>query len=246
MLTISSSVGEKGKNLKPDVLKIQKAFNALKPLLTSKPLKDDGLYGKNTGNAITAFQKEHVMLINPDGRIDPVGKSINKLAKMLLAVTAPQGLLFPLSMIPEESYKTGMPAFGSNRSKGKRKHAGVDLYAPKGTPVRAMKDGKVIRHYEFYLGTRALEIDHGDMIVRYGEIAEVAAGIVAGDTVKRGQTIGYVGELIFKSGTKMSMLHLEAYKGTSTGALTVRDSAPYQRRQDLFDPTSLLDGASMD
>ena len=246
MLTISASVGEKGTNLNPDVLQIQKAFNALNPLLTSKPLKDDGLYGKNTGDAIIVFQKKHVMLINPDGRIDPGGKSIKTLEKMLLAVTEPQSLLFPLSMMPEESYKTGIRAFGSNRSNGKRKHAGVDLYAPKGTPVRAMKDGKVIQHYAFYLGTRALEIDHGDMIIRYGEIAQVAAEIVAGGTVKRGQTIGYVGELVFESGTKMSMLHLEAYKGTSTGALTVRNIAPYQRRQDLFDPTSLLDGASMD
>ncbi|MCW9048548.1 MAG: hypothetical protein OQK46_10755, partial [Gammaproteobacteria bacterium] len=72
-----------------------------------------------------------------------------------------------------------------------------------------------------------------------------AAGIVTGAKVKRGQVIAYVGELVFKSGNKMSMLHLETYKGTLTGSLTVRSSKPYQRRGDLFDPTQMLDKASM-
>ena len=246
MLTITQSVGIKGKNQKTDVLKIQKAFNKIKPPLTIKPLVEDGLYGNNTANAIISFQKKYLFMIKPDGRIDAGGKSIQKLAKLMNELLAPQELIFPLSAKPEESYKTGARAYGSNRSKGKRKHAGVDLYANKGTPIRAMKDGKVIQHYNFYLGTRALEVDHGDMIIRYGEISRVANGIVAGASVKRGQVIAYVGELVFKSGNTMSMLHLEAYKNTSTGPLTVRAFQPYQRRSDLFDPTSMLDKAVMD
>jgi len=245
MLTITQSVGEEGKNLKNDVLTIQKVLNRVKPPLTAKPLVEDGLYGKNTFNAISVFQKKHVLLVKPDGRIDPGGRTIKKLVQLGVMVTPEQRVLFPLSFKPTESYKSGMRAFASNRSNSTRKHAGVDLYAPKGTPIRAMKDGKVIQHYNFYLGTRALEIDHGDMVVRYGEVSHVAPGIAAGATVKRGQVIAYVGELVFKSGNKMSMLHLEAYKGTMTGPLTVRTAKPYQRRTDLFDPTKLLDGAAM-
>ena len=245
MITITQSVGEKGKNLRQDVLNIQKALNKIKPPLATKLLQEDGLCGKNTGNAITIFQKKYLMLINPDGRIDPGGRTINKLTQMQIVTTPKQGLIFPLSFKPAKSYKFGMRAFGANRSNGTRKHAGVDLYAPKGTPVRAMKDGKVIRDYKFYLGTRALEIDHGNMVVRYGEISHVAPGVTAGTSVIRGQVVAYVGELVFKSGNKMSMLHLEAYKGTFTGPLTVRAAKPYQRRSDLFDPTTLLDGASM-
>lgn len=163
----------------------------------------------------------------------------------MLELVAPQRILFPLKSKPDESFKTGIRAYGSNRSKGKRKHAGVDLYAPKGTEIRAMKDGKVIQSYSFYLGTKALEVDHGDMIIRYGEISHVADGVKPGVNIKRGQVIAYVGELVFKSGNKMSMLHLEAYKGTASGALTVRTTKPYQRRSDLFDPTSLLDSAAL-
>ncbi|MFK5913444.1 MAG: peptidoglycan DD-metalloendopeptidase family protein [Woeseiaceae bacterium] len=245
MLTITQSVGVKGKNLKADVKKIQQSLNKIKPAVTNIRLVEDGLYGDKTGAAIKAFQAKHVFLLKPDGRIDAGGKTIQKLAQMEKELVAPQRALFPLQAKPSESYKSGIRAYGTNRSGGKRKHAGVDLYAPKGTAIRAIKDGKVIQHYSFYLGTRALEIDHGDMIIRYGEVSHVAPGITSGASVKRGQIIAYVGELVFKSGNKMSMLHLEAYKGTTTGALTVRSAAPYQRRSDLFDPTSLLDSAAL-
>jgi murein DD-endopeptidase MepM/ murein hydrolase activator NlpD len=245
MLVILHSVGVKGKNRKPDVTKIQKALNKIKSPFITEKLVEDGLFGSKTGEAITRFQQKHVFLLKPDGRIDPGGKTIQKLAAMAIETLAPQRVLFPLKTKPSESYKTGIRAYGSNRSKGKRKHAGVDLYAPKGTEIRAMKDGKVIQSYTFYLGTKALEIDHGDMIIRYGEISKVADGIKAGVSVKRGQVIAYVGELNFKSGNKMSMLHLEAYKGNGTGSLTVRSATPYQRRSDLFDPTQLLDSAAM-
>ncbi|MBE9567199.1 MAG: peptidoglycan DD-metalloendopeptidase family protein [Proteobacteria bacterium] len=243
MLTITRSVGDKGENLKPDVLLIQQALNKVKPSLTSRPLKEDGLYGKKTADVIAVFQMQHLQMLHPDGRIDPDGRTIQKLVQLLATPVSSQNILFPLRFIPAESYKSGMRAFGSNRSRGQRKHAGVDLYAPEGTPIRAIKDGTVIQHYAFYLGTRALEVDHGDMIIRYGEISHVAEGIEAGSVVKRGQTIAYVGELVFASGNRMSMLHLEAYKGTSSGPLTVRDSKPYKRRDDLFDPTELLDNA---
>ena len=245
MIVIYQSVGNKGKNLDFDVKKIQNALNKIRPSVIKKKLVEDGIYGPITGAAIKYFQKKFVFLTNPDGRIDPGGKTIQKLSQLLIQTMSPQPVLFPLKFKPKKSYKTGIRAFASKRSKGKRKHAGVDLYAPKGTPIRAIKDGKIIQYYNFYLGTKALEIDHGDMLIRYGEISHVAEGIKPGVTVRRGQIVAYVGELVFKSGNTMSMLHLEAYKGTANGALTVRSAKPYQRRSDLFDPTKLLDSSSM-
>ena len=163
-----------------------------------------------------------------------------------MATTAKdQALLFPLLFRPSESYRSGMRAFGSNRSGGTRKHAGCDLYAPVGSPIRAIKDGTIIQSYPFYLGTRALEVNHGDMIVRYGEISTTAPGVVAGATIKRGQVIAYVGQLAFPDGKKMSMLHIEFYKGTMSGPLTVNGALPYKRRADLVNPTNYLDAAVM-
>jgi murein DD-endopeptidase MepM/ murein hydrolase activator NlpD len=242
MIKITQSVGAGGKNLRQDVITIQRALNKVKPSLNDILLFEDGIYGKNTAAAIAVFQKKYVKMINPDGRIDPNGRSIKKLISLQ---NSNSKLLFPLAFRPIQSYNTGMGAFGSSRSSGKRLHAGCDLYAPKNTPIRAILDGLVIQEYPFYLNTRALEIDHGNMIVRYCEISHVAPSIKKGAQVQRGQIIAYVGELVFPSGNRMSMLHIEFYKGTLKGPLTIRGAMPYQRRADLIDPTKLLDGATI-
>jgi murein DD-endopeptidase MepM/ murein hydrolase activator NlpD len=153
----------------------------------------------------------------------------------------PADLLFPLFQRPAESYTTRPRNFGSGRSKG-RKHAGCDLYAPVGTVIRAMAQGKVITAlYAFYGGTYAIEIDHGTFVARYGEIQKTTADkLKVGADVTPGQVIAAVGKL---NNYHESMLHLELYAGTASGGLTVRGSLPYQRRADLFDPTTWLDAA---
>ena len=151
-------------------------------------------------------------------------------------------LRFPLKFRPIESYKVSPRSFGSNRSGG-RKHAGCDLYASAGTDVLSMLDGKVINIYDFYLSTKAIEVDHGKFIARYGEISNVTNGIKIGSTVSRGDVIAKVGTLKFKSGQTMSMLHLELYGKSKTGALTDRNNLPYKRRADLIDPTHYLNSA---
>ena len=137
---------------------------------------------------------------------------------------------------------TSPRSFGSGRSNG-RKHAGCDLYAPVGTPVRAMAGGKVLTAlYSFYGGTYAIEIDHGTFVARYGEVqSAVADQLAVGATITPGQVIGQVGKL---NNYHKSMLHLELYAGTETGALTDRAKKPYQRRGDLFNPSTWLDAAT--
>lgn len=153
-----------------------------------------------------------------------------------------QQLYFPFWNKPALNFRTGARYFGARRSGGRRQHAGVDLIAPFGTKIRAIADGVVVQSpYYFYEGTNALEIRHpGIGVVRYGEISIVkAVKLKAGEQVKAGQLIAYVGRL--NSGS--SMLHFELYSGASTskGSLTVRGNPPYQRRKDLMNPTSLIE-----
>jgi murein DD-endopeptidase MepM/ murein hydrolase activator NlpD len=150
-------------------------------------------------------------------------------------------MLFPLRKRPTVSYKTGHRFFGAARAQG-RKHAGCDLLAKVGTEILAVEDGIVLRGpYYFYDGTYALEVRHGTgFIVRYGEIGGTPAGISPGKPVRKGQVIAYVG-MLEKYGH--SMLHFEMYSGTGTGPLTVRSNKPFQRRNDLIDPTQMLDTA---
>ncbi|WP_109439728.1 M23 family metallopeptidase [Acinetobacter haemolyticus] len=151
--------------------------------------------------------------------------------------------LYPLKTSQKtNSYKSGAGRFGSNRGGGKRKHAGCDLYAPTGTEVRAMADGKVRLVAGFYAGTDVIEIVHEKHIIRYGEVLSGKSLVKAGDNVRRGQLIGYVGQLSIK--VPSMMLHLEMYANPSdTSALTVRGANAYQRRTDLIDPTLILDNS---
>ncbi|MDR2156469.1 MAG: M23 family metallopeptidase, partial [Clostridiales Family XIII bacterium] len=72
-------------------------------------------------------------------------------------------------------------------------HAGIDIPAPTGTPIRAAGDGAVI-----FAGWNSggygymVMIDHGSGIVTlYAHNSSVA--VSAGQTVTRGQTIAYAG-----------------------------------------------------
>lgn len=114
------------------------------------------------------------------------------------------------------------------------------MIAPVGTSVHAVdfgvvdiEDGK----RGFYHGTTSLAVRHqAGYVVRYCEIAKVAAGIRMGVMVRPGQVIAYVGRMHVNS-----MLHFELYAGNKAGPLTNRTNQPFQRRLDLLDPTSLLD-----
>ena len=147
---------------------------------------------------------------------------------------------FPLPTRPTQDYHAGGLRFASDRDGG-RKHAACDLITDKGTSIYAVADGKVIEDpYPFYHGSKALEVDHGDFTVRYGEISSVVHGLVKGTQVSEGDLIAYVGKM-----TNDSMLHFEMYSNDATGPLTDRTKLPFQRRGDLMDPTDFLDNADL-
>lgn len=76
----------------------------------------------------------------------------------------------------------------------KRPHTGIDLAAPRGTPIRSVGDGVVVSAgWQSGYG-RTVVIDHGrGYKTLYAHMAGFAKGLDAGDPVSRGQLIGYVG-----------------------------------------------------
>ncbi len=75
---------------------------------------------------------------------------------------------------------------------GRRRHSGIDLAAPTGTPVYATGDGIVGRADWFSSYGLYISIDHGaKMETRYAHLSRLA--VSAGDNVKKGDLIGYVG-----------------------------------------------------
>lgn len=75
---------------------------------------------------------------------------------------------------------------------GRRQHHGIDLAAPSGTPVYATADGIVSRADWYSSYGLYISVEHGaSMQTRYAHLSRLA--VAAGDSVKKGDLIGYVG-----------------------------------------------------
>lgn len=273
-LSISASVGayESGSvNRREDVRLVQQILQKVSENLKNRayyPGTDDGKIARNqnrsaTVKAIIAYQRR--FLSKPDARVDPNGTTWRNMMRdmggVLPGLGGPQedeedvtkipsgtGPFFPFTKLPKAGWHwtTGWRRFGSNRSSGKRAHAGCDLYFPEGTPIHAVKDGTVIRGpYDFYAKTEAIEVDHGTFLIRYGEIKPGSA--TSKKHVSAGEVIARVGHLVGIS-VPSDMLHLEMYSKKASGRLTVygaasakrSDGIPFNRRKDLVDPTPYL------
>lgn len=101
--------------------------------------------------------------------------------------------------------------YRTNPITGKRSlHNGIDIPAPKGTPIVAAENGKVIvADYMNGYGNTVI-IDHGNGLwTLYGHIKEGGILVSVGQQVRRGQTIALVGSTGNATG---SHLHFTVYK----------------------------------
>ena len=106
---------------------------------------------------------------------------------------APQSVSIPSTMPVEGTHLTsefGMrwhPVLG-----GRRAHKGVDLAGPVGTPVHATADGIVGRADWFAGYGLYIQLEHGGALeTRYGHMSRL--NVEAGQTVHKGDIIGYIG-----------------------------------------------------
>ena len=128
----------------------------------------------------------------------------------------------------------------TSKKKGKtikRYHVGIDLYAKRGDPVVACEDGVIVNFHRFLGKTRALIVEHANVVINYGEVVSnslMRTGLEVGSSVKAGQIIGYVGLLPKGS----SMLHFETYrKGTTSNKRWYRHKKP---PSEVLNPTKYL------
>ena len=112
------------------------------------------------------------------------------------------------------------PVTGEQRSF----HQGTDLAAPAGTPVLASFSGTVIAAGDMGNLGNAVTIDSGTTRTRYGHMSRVI--VSAGETVTKGQTIGYVGSTGRSTGPH---LHFEVWHRDTSGQWSARDYTPSLR-----------------
>jgi murein DD-endopeptidase MepM/ murein hydrolase activator NlpD len=97
---------------------------------------------------------------------------------------------FPVAGEATYSHDWWFPRFGP----GWRLHQGTDIFAARGTPVRAPVDGSV-RISNGGLGGLSVYVIGADRTYYYlAHLAGIAPGLVDGATVETGDVVGYVGD----------------------------------------------------
>ncbi|MDJ0794129.1 MAG: peptidoglycan DD-metalloendopeptidase family protein [Woeseiaceae bacterium] len=88
--------------------------------------------------------------------------------------------------------------------KTRRPHRGVDYAAPRGTPIKASGDGKVIfRGVKGGYGNTVILQHGGNITTLYAHMQRFASNVRTGTRVRQGQTVGYVGDTGLVSGVHL-------------------------------------------
>ncbi|WP_239158765.1 M23 family metallopeptidase, partial [Winogradskya humida] len=149
------------------------------------------------GNSVDAGPKSGVAGVSPIGGLDLGEPFVVQKRKV-------KPLPLWINPMPEGSVTS---CFGERWG---RLHAGVDLAAPSGTPIRAAGAGVVVSAGPADGYGNAVLIDHGNgYLTHYGHMSVIT--VVAGQPVKVGDQIGNEGSTGHSTGPH---LHFEVHKGT--------------------------------
>ena len=104
---------------------------------------------------------------------------------------ATTGLLLPVAGIKTSQL---VDTYTQSRSGG-RLHDAIDIMAPRGTPVLAVADGRVVKLFDSKQGGLTVyQFDTSEAVAYYyAHLDSYAAGVVEGKQLKRGELVGYVG-----------------------------------------------------
>lgn len=114
---------------------------------------------------------------------DPTGRSD-------VAELALRDLLIPVDGVRPDQLRN---SFRSARSRGA--HEAIDILAPRGTPVRAVEDGRIVKMSSNRAGGITLyQMDAGERyLYYYAHLERYAPDLAEGQRVRRGDLLGLVG-----------------------------------------------------
>ncbi len=103
------------------------------------------------------------------------------------------GLMIPVFGITADQL---IDSYDQERSEGERLHAAIDIAAPLGTPVLAAADGTIAKFFDSEAGGITIyQLNTaGNLVFYYAHLQRRADGLAEGRFVKKGTTIGYVGD----------------------------------------------------
>lgn len=129
------------------------------------------------------------------GRADPTSPPAAPApapAQASVSLTGIPALLLP---VQEVSARDLRDTFADGRDSNQRGHEAIDIHAPRGTPVLAVDDGRIVKLFLSKPGGITIyQFDATDKLAYYyAHLDRYAEGLAEGQTVRRGHVIGYVG-----------------------------------------------------
>lgn len=195
----------------------------------------------NSGDLLVATQQKvdklMLQLKIQKNSLDTILEKANSRADMIASIPS----MKPVRIDLLNKNLNAMSGFGIRLHpvhKVDRMHAGIDFTAPKGTPIQATGNGRVIKAENERVGYgNHVIIDHGyGYTTLYGHMTSY--NVKVGDVVTKGQTIGYVGNTGTSTGPH---LHYEVrLKGNPVDPITyVLDDLNPQEYQLLVERAAL-------
>jgi peptidoglycan LD-endopeptidase LytH len=128
-------------------------------------------------------------------------------ARYRVAQHVEASLLFPVEGRGRAAVQSG---FGAGRDEGRRRHEGIDIFAPRGTPVVAAADGWITSRTTNRLGGNVVWIwaPSRRLSLYYAHLETQA--VAPGERVRAGEVVGYVGNTGNARGTAPH-LHFGVY-----------------------------------
>lgn len=152
---------------------------------------------------------EHIDMLKKQMYIQT--KSYDDILQMAKNKSAMLASIPSIQPIPNKDLKRLASGYGMRMHpllKYRRMHMGIDFSAPQGTPIFATGDGKIVRAMFFKTSGNMITIDHGyGYQTKYLHMSKFL--VKQGQTVKRGDIIGYVGNTGL---SKAPHLHYEVWK----------------------------------
>ncbi len=185
-------------------------------------LRQERVAGRLPRSAEPAF---HIDAVEGGDYILRVQPTLGAAGVYDIAVETAPLLAFPVKGVDERAIWSG---FGAERDGGRREHRGVDIFAPRGTPVLAATEGFITRVENTSRGGKVIWMQplFGNMRVYYAHLDE--QWVTPGDFVVEGQPLGAIGNT-GNARTTPPHLHFGVYvrrPGVRGGA---RDPAEFLR-----------------
>ncbi|NRS15695.1 peptidoglycan DD-metalloendopeptidase family protein [Brevibacillus sp. HB1.4B] len=145
------------------------------------------------------------------------------------------GKQFRFPFHDNSGYEPYGDSFGSDRewtesnSGSVRNHEGIDIMAPKGTPIYSVSDGTINKvGWNTYGGWRVnITDENGQYRMYYAHLQAYAPGLHVGKTIKAGQLIGFVGDTGYGGTGTVGMfephLHFGLYRNSTGKAIDPYD-----------------------